>query len=119
METKIVCSKCKSDNIMLRYWYNPNTNQHFGWDEDEQCYCNECKELTFWEEKQFYRWEIQGTDFVSYEYESINECLEDMFTAAMHFIKGAASGGKVSAEIASDRITIHYGNATAIYKVCM
>lgn len=88
-----------------------------GWDEDEQCYCNECKELTFWEEKRYYRWEVG--DFVSHAYESLSECVEDMFIAAMHFIKGAASGGKVSAEITSDRISIHYGNATTTYKVCV
>ena len=47
---KIVCSKCGSDNILEKRWFNPNTGEDFGWDESEECYCKVCKEITFWKE---------------------------------------------------------------------
>ena len=51
METKLVCSECGSDKILMTYWHDPNTGDCKGWTEDEMCYCTKCDKMTLWEEK--------------------------------------------------------------------
>ena len=48
---EIICSECGSANIWLKMWFNPNTGESFGWDESDECYCNNCKKLTTWKEE--------------------------------------------------------------------
>lgn len=48
---KIVCAECGSDDIMEKSWFNPNTGENFGWDESDECYCNNCKKITQWAEE--------------------------------------------------------------------
>ncbi len=47
---KIVCAECGSDDIKEKMWFNPNTAEVFGWDEDDLCFCNNCGKMTEWKE---------------------------------------------------------------------
>ena len=47
---KIVCAECGSEDIMEKLWFNPNTAEVFGWDEDDLCYCKNCGKMTEWKE---------------------------------------------------------------------
>ena len=50
---KYVCKCCGSENIQIRQWTNPNTNEQFEWCEDEnyrECWCEVCQDITEWEQ---------------------------------------------------------------------
>ena len=51
MKEQYVCSKCHSDKIQVRVWFNPNTNTTKDWcndscDDTYECWCEECNEMT-------------------------------------------------------------------------
>lgn len=53
--TKYVCKECGSENIQVRLWFNPNTNEAVDWVDDDgshYCYCEDCNDISEWEMKE-------------------------------------------------------------------
>jgi hypothetical protein len=42
------CTVCKSENVQIRQWVNPNTNEvdNSNGLENEDCFCQDCEEHT-------------------------------------------------------------------------
>lgn len=52
---KYVCKVCGSENIQIRQWVNPNSNEMFEWVDDEnyrECWCEDCNDISEWEMKE-------------------------------------------------------------------
>lgn len=43
---KYICKKCGSTDITIRKWVNPNTNYISSDDIDNECWCDDCEEIT-------------------------------------------------------------------------
>lgn len=43
---KYVCSKCGSDNILVKAWIDPKTGIIEDW--HDECYCHHCEEVTIY-----------------------------------------------------------------------
>lgn len=43
---KYICSKCRSEDVFVKEWINPNTNEvlNISNNEDEDVWCNSCKD---------------------------------------------------------------------------
>ena len=50
MYREYICRGCGSRNIEITAWINPNTNVIGDWQEEEECWCNDCKESTSYDE---------------------------------------------------------------------
>lgn len=48
---KFVCKLCGSDQITVKAWIDPNTNQVFEFCDDNgchECHCSKCQDITEW-----------------------------------------------------------------------
>lgn len=43
---KYICKKCGSTDITIRKWVNPNTNYISSDNIDNECWCDDCEEIT-------------------------------------------------------------------------
>lgn len=49
---KYICKECGSDNIHVKMWVNPNTNEIGEWCKDDfgyPCWCEKCQDITEYE----------------------------------------------------------------------
>lgn len=52
--SKYVCRECGSEDIQVKMWANPNTNEIDELCDDEfpECWCNQCQEITGWRKEE-------------------------------------------------------------------
>lgn len=44
--SSFVCSECRGNNVQIRGWIDPNTNEYISDCDDDECWCENCDKIT-------------------------------------------------------------------------